>query len=64
MLYAVVAKGVLAKIFEEENVKLLLGQSTEEIQSESPGIENKIIYIMAIAVGLIILCGIILFQLL
>ncbi len=64
MLYAVVAKGVLAKIFEEENVKILLDQSIEDVQSEPSGFENKIIYIMAIVVGLIILCGIILFQLL
>ena len=64
MLYAVVAKGVLAKIFEEENVKLLLDQSLENIKSESSGFENRIIYIMAVVVGLIILCGIILFQLL
>jgi hypothetical protein len=64
MLYTVVAKGVLAKIFEEENVKILLDQSLEEVQAESIGIENRIIYIMGIIVGLIILCGIILFQLL
>lgn len=64
MLYAVVAKGVLAKIFEEENVKILLDQSMEEVQSAPSGFENRIIYIMGIVVGLIILCGIILFQLL
>jgi hypothetical protein len=64
MLYAVVARGVLAKIFEEENVKLLLDQSLEDVRSESSGVENRIIYIMAIVVGLIILCGIILFQML
>ena len=36
MLYAVVAKGVLAKIFEEENVKILLDQSMRKLSRASP----------------------------
>jgi hypothetical protein len=64
ILYAFVAKGVLAKIFEEENVKILTEQPVEEIKSESSQFDNRMIYIMGIVVGLIILCGIILFQLL
>lgn len=64
ILYAFVAKGVLARIYEEENVKLLTEQPVEEIKSETSQFDNRMIYIMGIVVGLIILCGIILFQLL
>jgi hypothetical protein len=64
ILYALVAKGVLAKIFEEENVKLMIDQPLDEFTGETSGIDNRLFYVIAIVVGLIILCGIILFQLL
>ncbi|MBN2158855.1 MAG: hypothetical protein JW807_05625 [Spirochaetes bacterium] len=64
ILYAFVAKAVLAKIYEEENVKILTEQPVEEVRSETSQFDNRMIYIMGIVVGLIILCGIILFQLL
>ncbi|OHD65642.1 MAG: hypothetical protein A2176_13445 [Spirochaetes bacterium RBG_13_51_14] len=64
LIYAFVAKGVLAKIFEEENVKILLDQPMDEVVSESTIFDKRLIYILGIVVGLIILCGIILFQLL
>ena len=63
VLYALVAKGVLARIIEEENVK---------IQMEAPDLEaigkkeesNRLMYLMAVLVGLIIVAGIILLQML
>jgi hypothetical protein len=64
ILYAVVAKGVLAKIYEEENVKIMIEQPSGEIKTEKLRKDKWVIYIMGIIVGLIILCGIILFQLL
>lgn len=64
LLYAFVAKGVLAKIIEEENVKLLVDKPYDETLEVNKTFDNKLIYIMGIVVGLIILCGIILFQLL
>jgi hypothetical protein len=64
ILYALVAKGVLAKIFEEENVKLSLDQPQDEFAGGTSQIDNRLFYIIAAVVGLIILCGIILFQLL
>jgi hypothetical protein len=63
-LYAFVAKGVLAKIFEEENVKILTDLPQEEVTRGAMGMENKILYIMAVVVGLIILCWLILNQIL
>jgi hypothetical protein len=64
MLYAFVAKGVLAKIFEEENIKLMIDAPLDEFKEASPRLDNWLIYIMALVLGLIILCGIILFQIL
>lgn len=64
ILYALVARGVLAKIFEEENVKVMLHQPEEEFAADTPGLDNRFFYIIAVVLGLIILCGIILFQLL
>lgn len=64
ILYALVAKGVLAKIFEEENVKLLLDQPQDEFSGEKTQFDNRLLYVIAAVVGLVILCGIILFQLL
>ncbi len=62
IIYALVAKGCLAKIIEEENVKIEVDIPLEE--SDSMGSDNKIIYLMAILVGLIILAGIILINIL
>ncbi len=64
ILYALVAKGVLVKILEEENVKLMLDQPLDEFATEKHGPDNRVFYIIAIMVGLLILCGIILIQLL
>ncbi len=64
ILYALVAKGVLAKIFEEENVKLMLDQPQDEFAGKASSFDNRLFYIIAVVVGLIILSGIILFQLL
>jgi hypothetical protein len=64
IVYALVAKGVLAKIFEEENVKLMIDQPQDEFAGDTSLLDNRLFYIIAIVVGLIILCGIILFQLL
>ena len=64
ILYALVAKGVLAKIFEEENVKLSLDQPQDEFAGQTSQLDNRLFYIIAVVVGLVILCGIILFQLL
>ncbi len=64
ILYAFVAKGVLAKIVEMENVKLLLDKPFDETQGMARSSDNRLIYIMGIVVGLIILCGLILLQIL
>ncbi len=66
ILYALVAKGVLAKIIEEENVKVQLEPSEEKIKKTKGDEEsgNKAVYLMAVLVGLIILGGIILLQML
>ncbi len=63
ILYAFVAKGVLAKIYEEENVKIMIDQPQDDFKSSAPLFDNRMIYIMVIVMSLIILCGIILFQL-
>ncbi|HOT45296.1 MAG TPA: hypothetical protein PLM53_10120 [Spirochaetota bacterium] len=64
ILYALVAKGVLAKIFEEENVKLMIDQPQDDFAGKASELDNRIFYIIAVVVGLIIVCGIILFLLL
>jgi hypothetical protein len=64
MLYAFVAKGVLAKIYNEENVKVMLDKLPAEIQQKKKTPENWVIYAMAVVVALIIICGLILFQML
>jgi hypothetical protein len=63
IIYALVAKGILAKIVEEENVKILVDRPIEETVTEKKG-DNKLLFIMAIVVGLIITAGIILLTLL
>jgi hypothetical protein len=61
IIYAFVAKGVLAKIYEEENVKIMIEQPIDEFKSP-PLFDFRTIIILAIAALLIILFGIILFQ--
>jgi hypothetical protein len=63
IIYAFVAKSVLAKIIEEENVKILLDSQEKAAENESR-IDMKIIGLMALLVVLIIITGIILFNLL
>jgi hypothetical protein len=63
ILYAFVAKGVLAKIYEEENVKIMIEQPQDEFKSGAPLFDSRMIIILAIAAILIILFGIILYQL-
>jgi len=64
IIYAIVAKGVLAKIYEEENVKIMIDSPFQEQEQEKIPVDKWMIYAMGIVVGLIILCGIILFQIL
>ncbi len=64
ILYALVAKGVLAKIFEEENVKLMIDQPQDDFAGKASELDNRIFYIIAVVLGLIIVCGIIFFLLL
>jgi hypothetical protein len=63
IVYTVVAKGVLAKLIEEENVKIQTDVVTHEIEKEE-GTDNRLLIVMGILVGLIILAGIILLQML
>ena len=63
ILYAFVAKGVLAKIYEEENVKIMIDQPQDQFKSSAPLFDSRMIYIMIIVLCLIILFGIILYQL-
>ncbi|MBN2077651.1 MAG: hypothetical protein JW838_01705 [Spirochaetes bacterium] len=63
MLYAFVAKGVLAKMFEEENVKIMLDVPAEEAPTDTHFMENRMTYLMALILGLIILAGLVLLQL-
>ena len=64
ILYAFVAKGVLAKIYEEENVKIMLDKLPVDDQERKAKMENWVIYVMAALVGLIIICGIFLYRIL
>lgn len=63
VLYALVAKGVLAKIVEEENVKIQVDRPQGEEQADSKPGDGKFILLMAVFVALIIILGIILFNL-
>ncbi len=62
VIYALVAKGVLAKIVEEENVKVQMDMADEEPEKKEND-DSKIIYLMLGIVVLIIVAGIILFNL-
>jgi hypothetical protein len=64
ILYALVAKGVLAKIFEEENVKLMIDQPQDDFTGKVSELDNRIFYVIAIVLGIVIVCGLILFLLL
>lgn len=64
MLYAFVAKGSLAKIFEEENVKIMTDSPQDDFMSSAPRFDRWLIYILALLLGLIVLSGIILLQIL
>lgn len=64
MLYAFVAKGALAKIFEEENVKIMIDSPQDEYAEEAPRFDRWLMYVLALLLGLIVLSGIILMQLL
>ena len=59
IIYALVAKGVLAKLVEEENVKIRMEDT--EIDSGDPKSENRILILMASLLFLIIIGSIILF---
>ncbi len=64
VLYAFVAKGVLAKVYEEENVKIMLDKPVLDSPERSTKMENWLIYVMIALVGIIILSGIFLFRIL
>ncbi len=61
MVYALVAKGVLAKLTEEENVKIRMEAGED---TSAPEKEGKMVYFMAFLVILIIIAGIVLFNML
>jgi hypothetical protein len=64
VLYALVAKGVLAKIIEEEkNVKIRLAVDGETAKAGKKN-DGNLIILMSIIVGIIILASVVLFQLL
>ncbi len=63
IVYTLVAKGILAKIIEEENVKILIDKPVEE-GVEVAKVDNKLLFILAFVVGLIIVSGIILLSIL
>lgn len=66
IIYALVAKGILAKIVEEENVKIRTEETSKKMKDQEPGEEkeSKFLYIIAVLVGLVLLSGILLIQLL
>ncbi len=63
VIYTLVAKGILAKLIEEENFKLMLfnEQMTDQNLEKS---DQKIIFLVSLLVGLILLAGIVLIKLL
>ena len=63
ILYALVAKGVLAKIVEEENVKIQIDSSVKDEVKKSKS-DNVIMYILAVLIALVVISAIILFQVL
>ena len=63
ILYALVAKGVLAKIIEEENVKIQIDLTVRDEVKKSKS-DNVIMYIFAALIALVVISAIILFQVL
>ncbi len=63
ILYTLIAKGVLAKIVEEENVKIQIEAGVKEIQKESKR-DSRLLLMLAILIGLVIVAGIILINVL
>lgn len=61
VVYALVAKGVLAKLVEEENVKIRMEEGEETAATES---DNKVLYIITALFILIIIAGIVLLNML
>ncbi|PKL36163.1 MAG: hypothetical protein CVV44_18265 [Spirochaetae bacterium HGW-Spirochaetae-1] len=59
IVYALVAKGVLAKLIEEENVKIRM-ESTETENGESIA-DSKLMYVLAALMFLVIIAGFLLF---
>jgi len=62
-IYALVAKGVLVKIIEEENVKIQLDRPEEEVVDKGKE-DSRLVFFISVLVGLILLTGIILFVIL
>jgi hypothetical protein len=59
VIYALVAKGVLAKIVEEENVRIRMEDTSVEVDEEKS--ESKIMFLVAVFLILVIIAGVILF---
>jgi len=62
-LYALVAKGIMAKIIEEENVKILIDSSQGNEKDGDASSENRTTILIAVLLGLMILAGIIIMNL-
>lgn len=63
IVYALVAKGILAKLNEDENFKIMMfGEQAADQNLEKN--EQKIIILVSLLVGLILLAGVVLFNLL
>jgi Fe-S-cluster formation regulator IscX/YfhJ len=63
ILYALVAKGVLAKIIEEENVKIQVDDSVKK-EVEKSKMDSKLLIAIAVVIGLLIIGGIVAINLL
>jgi hypothetical protein len=63
VIYALVAKGILAKLLEEENFKLMMFNEQMADQNLEKS-DQKIILLVSLLLGLILLAGIVLFKLL
>ncbi|MCP4135613.1 MAG: hypothetical protein GY754_31885 [bacterium] len=64
MLYALVAKGVLAKIIEEENVKVKMDSPSQQEEEKKPTGDKKIVLLVALLLGLILVAVFILMMVL
>lgn len=63
ILYALVAKGVLAKIVEDENVKIQVDDSLKK-EVEKSKTDNKILIAIAVVIALLVIGGIVVINLL